>query len=211
MTDWALELERLTGALGRPPVAPEAAAALGRWLDLLASWSARTDLTGARTPEAMVEVMVGDALVLAELLPPDASVLDVGAGAGGPTLPLALLRPDLRATLLEPRARRVAFLRTSVGALELVARVRVVDGKLDERRPAAPPGALGPPDVALSRATFAPEVWLPLGLAVAPRVVVLSTGPLPAPDAGARLEAERSYRVPSSGAARWAGLFARTG
>jgi 16S rRNA G527 N7-methylase RsmG len=42
--------------------------------------------------------------------PEGADVLDVGSGNGLPGLPLAILRPDLMVTLLEPRGRRVAFL-----------------------------------------------------------------------------------------------------
>ncbi len=90
--------------------APEAArAALVAYLDLLALWSRRVDLTAAHTPEARVRVLIEPALALRPLLLPGA-LLDVGAGNGSPGLVLALVEPARRVTLLEPRARRWAFL-----------------------------------------------------------------------------------------------------
>ena len=55
-------------------------------------------------------MLVGPALSLLPLLEPG-PLLDVGSGNGSPGLVLALVRPELPATLLEPRARRWAFLR----------------------------------------------------------------------------------------------------
>jgi 16S rRNA (guanine527-N7)-methyltransferase len=56
---------------------------------------------------------------LAELLPESAVVIDLGSGAGLPGIPLALARPDLTMTLLEPMARRVRFLTDVLAALDL--------------------------------------------------------------------------------------------
>jgi 16S rRNA (guanine527-N7)-methyltransferase len=58
-------------------------------------------------------------------------VVDVGSGAGLPGIPLALVRPDLTVTLLEPLARRVAFLTECVDRLGL-DRVTVVRGRAEE-------------------------------------------------------------------------------
>ena len=85
------------------------AAALDAYLDLLAAWSDRVNLTGARTAEERVALLVAAVLPLAGLLEPG-HLIDVGAGNGSPGLVLALIRPDLKVTLLEPRSRRWAFL-----------------------------------------------------------------------------------------------------
>jgi 16S rRNA (guanine527-N7)-methyltransferase len=77
---------------------------------LLAAWSARVNLTAARTPARRVEVLVAPPLAARPLLGPG-SVLDVGSGNGSPGLVLAFLDPARPVTLLEPRARRWAFLR----------------------------------------------------------------------------------------------------
>jgi 16S rRNA (guanine527-N7)-methyltransferase len=83
---------------------------LASYLDLVAAWSARVNLTGATTPETRVALLIAGVAPLAALLGPGA-LLDIGSGNGSPGLVLALLRPDLQATLLEPRVRRWAFLR----------------------------------------------------------------------------------------------------
>jgi 16S rRNA (guanine527-N7)-methyltransferase len=56
--------------------------------------------------------------------------VDVGSGAGLPGIPLAIARPDLRLTLLEPMARRVAWLQEAVDTLGLD--VEVVRGRAEE-------------------------------------------------------------------------------
>jgi 16S rRNA (guanine527-N7)-methyltransferase len=96
--------------VGSPALDP-----LERYLDLLAAWSARVNLTAADTPEQRVDVLVAPALRAATLLGPG-SLLDVGSGNGSPGLVLALLEPLRPATLLEPRARRWAFLREAARA-----------------------------------------------------------------------------------------------
>ena len=62
-------------------------------------------------------MLVDPVLPLADLVQAG-GVLDLGSGNGSPGLILALLRPDVRVTLLEPRARRWAFLREACRALD---------------------------------------------------------------------------------------------
>ncbi len=88
---------------------------LAVYLDTLAAWSRRVNLTGARTPEERVRLLVADVLP-AVPLPAAGSLLDVGSGNGSPGLVLALVRDDLDVVLLEPRARRWAFLREAARA-----------------------------------------------------------------------------------------------
>jgi 16S rRNA (guanine527-N7)-methyltransferase len=85
------------------------------YLRLLAAWSTRVNLTGARGPAERVGLLVAPVLPLLPLLVPG-HLLDVGSGNGSPGLVLALLRPELQVTLLEPRARRWAFLREAARA-----------------------------------------------------------------------------------------------
>jgi 16S rRNA (guanine527-N7)-methyltransferase len=102
-------------------LADPARARLTAYLDTVAAWSRRINLTGARTPEERVGRLVEDVLPLVGV-PAAGTLLDVGSGNGSPGLVLALLRDDLAVTLLEPRARRWAFLREAVrtsGALRV--------------------------------------------------------------------------------------------
>ncbi len=80
------------------------------YLELLDAWARRVNLTGPGDAEDRTRVLVGDVVPLARHLV-DGSLLDVGSGNGSPGLVLAFLRPDLKTTLLEPRAKRWAFLR----------------------------------------------------------------------------------------------------
>jgi 16S rRNA (guanine527-N7)-methyltransferase len=54
-----------------------------------------------------------------EALAPNATVLDVGSGAGLPAIPLAIARPDIQITLCEIRNKRAAFLERVVSSLKL--------------------------------------------------------------------------------------------
>jgi 16S rRNA (guanine527-N7)-methyltransferase len=89
---------------------PALAATLGDYLDLLALWDRRLNLTGARSVAERARLLVGQVVPAARWLEAG-SLIDVGSGNGSPGLVLAVVRPELDATLLEPRQRRWAFLR----------------------------------------------------------------------------------------------------
>jgi 16S rRNA (guanine527-N7)-methyltransferase len=96
---------------------PAEIASLSRYLDLVAAWSARVNLTGARTPADRVAILIAPVVPAASLLGPGL-LLDIGSGNGSPGLVLAALRPAVPAVLLEPRQRRWAFLREAARAVE---------------------------------------------------------------------------------------------
>lgn len=173
-----------------------------RYDALVELWNARQNLIGKKDARGRAEILFADAVVLEdrELLPEGARLVDVGAGVGAPTIPLLLARPDLRATLIEPRRLRVAFLRTAIGELDLGERCAVL-----ERRLEGAPLEGAPFDVALSRATFPPAEWLRRARGLAPRAIAMVAGePLPE----GSLLAERRYALPYSGAPRALGLYA---
>ena len=60
-----------------------------------------------------------DSLLPAGLLPRNARVIDVGTGAGFPGIPLKILRPDIRLTLLDSLKKRIGFLEALCGELGL--------------------------------------------------------------------------------------------
>jgi 16S rRNA (guanine(527)-N(7))-methyltransferase RsmG len=97
-------------------IAEERLAAVDTYLSLVADWNQKTNLTGALTAAERVRVLVADPHRAAPGLA-GGSLVDIGSGNGSPGLVLAILRPDLRTTLLEPRARRWAFLREATRRL----------------------------------------------------------------------------------------------
>jgi 16S rRNA (guanine527-N7)-methyltransferase len=123
---------------------------------LLLTWSSRINLTGATSLDDLVAEHLPDSFALASrLADPGISVVDVGSGGGLPALPLAILRPELGLRLVEPIAKKGAFLRTAVRQLALGARVTVAVQRAETLLPATF-------DVAISRAALPPPAWIGL-------------------------------------------------
>jgi 16S rRNA (guanine527-N7)-methyltransferase len=74
---------------------------------------------GPRDADRILERHVVDSARAARCIPTGATVVDIGSGAGLPGVPVAILRPDLVVTLLEPSRKRVAFLELVVGELSI--------------------------------------------------------------------------------------------
>lgn len=134
---------------------------LARFAELLLTWNARINLVGFGDAETLTQGHFPDSLVAAPFVRPGAAVVDVGSGGGLPALPLAVLVPNARYTLVEPVAKKAAFLRTAVRELGLRDSVVIRTDRV--RRPPAAEME-GRFDVALARAVFSPEDWLDLGL-----------------------------------------------
>jgi 16S rRNA (guanine527-N7)-methyltransferase len=112
-------------------VPEERRALLGRYAALLASEGVLRGLIGPREVPRLWDRHLVNCALLAPLLPADASVADLGSGAGLPGLVLAIVRPDVRVSLVEPMARRTAFLEEAVERLGL-DRVAVVRGRAED-------------------------------------------------------------------------------
>jgi 16S rRNA (guanine527-N7)-methyltransferase len=118
---------------------------------LLATVGVLRGLIGPREASRIWDRHLINCAVVAELIPLDASVVDVGSGAGLPGVVLAQVRPDLTVTLVEPLARRTAFLTEVVEALDLTPRVTVLRARAEELVGRADP-VLAPADVVTARA-----------------------------------------------------------
>jgi 16S rRNA (guanine527-N7)-methyltransferase len=102
-----------------------------RYTELLATEGVVRGLIGPREAPRLWERHVLNSAVLAEAIPPGLTVCDIGTGAGLPGLVVAVARPDLRVTLVEPLLRRTTFLTEVVDELGL-DHVTVVRGRADE-------------------------------------------------------------------------------
>ena len=101
-----------------------------RYAELLATDGVIRGLIGPREAPRLWERHLINCAVLADVIPEGATVCDIGSGAGLPGLVLAIRRPDLRLTLVEPLLRRTTFLEEVVGELGL-DNVEVVRGRAD--------------------------------------------------------------------------------
>lgn len=120
--------------IGRPLTEPEADQ-LDKYVDLLIKWQKPQRLVGSSEPGWIIDNIFIDSLGFLEALPPGVQrVADIGSGAGVPGVPIAIVRPDLKLSLIEARQRRVSFLSTVIRDLGLThaevvgARVEALEG-----------------------------------------------------------------------------------
>ena len=106
-------------------------AAISQYVDILASTGIEWGVIGPREVDRLWDRHVLNGAALADLLPHGCTVVDVGSGAGIPGIPLAVLRPDLQMTLLEPLLRRFNFLTQTVENLG-ITNISVVRGRAAE-------------------------------------------------------------------------------
>jgi len=97
---------------------PEQIRQLLAYLELLNRWNETYNLTAVRDPEQMVTRHLLDALSVMPWIG-EGPLLDVGAGAGLPGIPLAIMRPQLRVTLLDSAGKKVRFMNHVARALKL--------------------------------------------------------------------------------------------
>lgn len=107
-------------------LSPEQLAAFEIYLRELTDWNTRVNLTGIIDRDQVILKHFLDSLSVVPMLPADAvSLLDVGSGAGFPGVPLKIVRPGLRVTLLESVGKKVAFLNHLIATLNLTNTVAV--------------------------------------------------------------------------------------
>lgn len=103
-----------------------------QYVDILASRGVDWGLIGPREIGRLWERHILNSIALESLIPEGCRVADVGSGAGLPGIPLAILRPDLEMTLIEPMLRRSNFLTEALDELGLDDRVTVVRGRAED-------------------------------------------------------------------------------
>lgn len=102
-----------------------------RYAQILAGAGVERGLLGPREVDRLWDRHILNSAAVAELLDPEERIADIGSGAGLPGIPLALARPDLRLTLIEPLLRRSDFLREVVDDLGL--EITIVRGRAEDR------------------------------------------------------------------------------
>jgi len=109
---------------------PEREAQIRAYAQFLLTAGIERGLIGPREGERIWERHIFNCLPVTQLLPQSASLFDIGSGAGLPGIVIALARPDLQVTLIEPLERRVEFLKEATEGLDIeVIRGRAQDVK----------------------------------------------------------------------------------
>jgi 16S rRNA (guanine527-N7)-methyltransferase len=109
---------------------PERLTEIAAYAHFLTTAGIERGLIGPREGERIWERHIFNCLPVTQLIPQGASLFDIGSGAGLPGIVIALARPDLTVTLIEPLERRVAFLNEAVDGLNIeVIRGRAQDVK----------------------------------------------------------------------------------
>jgi 16S rRNA (guanine527-N7)-methyltransferase len=109
---------------------PERQEEIRAYAQFLTSAGIERGLIGPREGERIWERHIFNCLPVTQLLPQNASLFDIGSGAGLPGIVIALARPDLHVTLIEPLERRVEFLKEATKELDIeVIRGRAQDVK----------------------------------------------------------------------------------
>lgn len=142
----------------RLPVPDGALPLLERFADRLLAWNRKVNLTRITAPAEVAEKHLVDALLLLPAVAGARTLLDVGAGAGLPGVPLACVRRDLAVTCCDSVAKKVAFVKAVAAELDVDVRAVAVRAGGDpdaERLPRA--------DAVVSRALADPAEWVPLG------------------------------------------------
>lgn len=196
-------------------VAEDVPPRLFRLMGELLKWNAKVNLTAITAPEEVLEKHFLDSLAVLPEVTGAASLLDLGAGAGFPGLPLKIALPALTVTLVDAVGKKVGFLKATIASQGLKG-ARGLHARAEGQ-----PEAEGIPraELLIARAFMDLPDWLNLAPAyVEPggRVVAMLGKQQPEAELKARaaerqlrLVSFRDYRLPFSGAERQVAVFAR--
>ncbi len=121
------DLDAGLAALGLDPASAEP---LARYLALMLRWNAAYNLTAIRDPREMVTKHLLDSLAMAPFVAGLPSLADLGTGPGLPGIPLAIVTPGLRVSLVESNGKKARFMREALRTLGL-DNAEVVESRIE--------------------------------------------------------------------------------
>jgi len=182
--------------LALPPGAREGLLAYAK--ELL-KWNQKVNLTAITAPDEVADKHLLDSLAVLPEVQGARSLLDLGAGAGLPGIPLALALPQLQVTLVDAVAKKVGFMKHAVAMLGLASRVKALHARAE-----GDPAKEGLPqaEAVISRALVEVEGWQRLArpYVQAPGRIIAMLGQTADPLA-------RRYALPLSGDPRAVCVF----
>ncbi|HST53701.1 MAG TPA: RsmG family class I SAM-dependent methyltransferase [Pyrinomonadaceae bacterium] len=115
----------------------EERALLGDYFKLVSAWNRRLHLVAPCPPTEFATRHVLESLVAARFVGEASTVVDVGSGAGLPVIPCLVLRPDIKAILVESSKKKAVFLREALSSLGRSDAARVVAERFEKTGPPA--------------------------------------------------------------------------
>lgn len=119
-------------------LSPQAVQGLLRYRDELLKWNKKVNLTAITDEAEVLEKHFLDSLAVLPEVGAAKTILDVGAGAGLPGIPLKLARPELDVTLVDTVGKKVAFMKSALAVLGLTTGGRAlhvrVEGNPDKEK-----------------------------------------------------------------------------
>lgn len=128
-----IDLEPLLAPFLKDSVSADQLRMLQTHFDLLLKWNAKISLTAIRDPQEIVRRHFGESLFTGGRLDlkTHTQLADLGSGAGFPGLPIAVLRPEVKVTLIESQQKKVAFLREVIRSAQ-IGNTNVYAGRAEE-------------------------------------------------------------------------------
>lgn len=102
-----------------------------QYMNLLIEWNEKINLTAIVEPKEIILKHFIDSLTIIKYIEHDKTVIDIGTGAGFPGIPIKIVRPDLKVTLLDSLNKRINFLNEVIKSLEL-ENISVVHARIEE-------------------------------------------------------------------------------
>ena len=110
-------------------------ARLREYFELVSSWNRRLHLVAPCAPAEFATRHVLESLLAVRFIARGASLVDVGSGAGLPIVPCLVVRPDIKAVLVESSKRKAVFLREALRRLDRHGAARVVAERFEKIEP----------------------------------------------------------------------------
>lgn len=107
-------------------------AALADYYEIVQKHNEILHLVAPCSPEEFAARHILESLTLLEFLPQKVKLVDVGTGAGLPSIPCLLARGDLRAVLVESKQKKAIFLKNALTDLKLSNRARLINRQFEE-------------------------------------------------------------------------------
>ena len=104
-----------------------------RFTNHLLEVNAHTNLTAIREPIDIIDKHYIDSLLVMDMIPEGARVLDLGCGPGFPSIPLAIMRPDLQITALDSTSKKIDFVQKSAEILQF-SNLNAVSGRAEDAK-----------------------------------------------------------------------------